>query len=378
MKNDQKPGVIRRTVTFIGTLAVIALAGGAVAVGTEALSTRADNAPKGAVAELASVAVRPIQFDGHYTTTRQFLGQVEAGADAVLSFELGGQLAELTLEEGDPVFKGTVIARLGTELLEAEQRRLEASRKATAAQLTFAETRLKRATDLRAEGFSSQETLDQARATRDELLSRIEEVEAGLMTVKINLEKSVLIAPFDGRVGVKNVEVPETLSAGQPILTLIETSAPIVRVGLPLSFSTQDLQNVNVAINGVAYPATLKQLRPDIDPVTRTRTALFSVAMGDVPAFGQTATLQVVAQVAARGTWVPFDALQQGSGSIWSARVVEDNVVRTADVEVLYTESDRAYVRGSFAEGALLIETGAHRIVPGQRVNVLLSGEDAV
>ncbi|WP_259994310.1 hypothetical protein [Sulfitobacter sp. S190] len=122
------------------------------------------------------------------------------------------------------------------------------------------------------------------------------------------------------------------------------------------------------------HDVTLRRVRPDVDPVTRTRTALFEIDTLTAATFGQTATLILQTEVAARGTWVPVDALQQGSGSIWSVLVVEDGIVRTADVEVLHAQTDRAYVRGTFAEGAALIRTGAHRVVPGQEVRMLAEG----
>ena len=367
--------ILRRIGILIGTALAVAIAIGAVMFGSDALAKRAENAPPPVAATLATVAVSPVQFEDHYTTTRRFLGQVEATADAVLSFELSGRLADLTVDEGESVAKGAVIARLDTALLEAERLRLAASKDATAAQLTFAETRLKRAEQLLGEGFSSQETLDQARATRDELVSRIAEIDAGLTTVAINIEKSELRTPFDGRVGALDVEIAETVNPGQMILTLIETSDPIVRVGLPLSMTEADLQSVQIETAGAQHDAQLLQLRPDIDPTTRTRTALFALDT-DVPlTFGQTATLLIDVTVPAQGAWVTLDALQQGSGSIWTVLVVEDSIVRTAAVEVLFQQSDRAFVQGSFSEGAQLIATGAHRVVPGQQVQI--SGDGA-
>ncbi|MFA8387503.1 MAG: efflux RND transporter periplasmic adaptor subunit [Pelagibaca sp.] len=315
-----------------------------------------------------------VQFEDHYTTTRHFLGQIEATSDAVMSFELSGRLAEIAVEEGESIAQGDVIARLETALLEAERARLIASRDATNAQLTFAETRMSRAQQLQGEGFSSQETLDQARATRDELAGRIAEIEAGLATVAINIEKSVMHAPFDGQVGALDVDIAETVSPGQMVLTLIETGPPMVRVGIPLSVSQDDLQQVTIEVAGQQYMANLQQMRPDIDPITRTRTALFALQSDSALAFGQTANLIVETDVAARGAWVLLDALQQGSGSIWAVLVVEDGVVRTAAVEVLYQQSDRAFVQGSFTEGAQLIHTGAHRVVPGQQVLILEDG----
>ncbi|MEL6841046.1 MAG: efflux RND transporter periplasmic adaptor subunit [Pseudomonadota bacterium] len=371
MQGNTKPSFVRRGLTAIGTLIVIAGAGAAVSVGADILTDRAAQVPPPVAADITPVSVRPLTFEDEYMVTRRFLGQVEANTDAALSFELGGRLAALPVDEGAAVNAGDTIARLDTALLEAENTRLLASRNATLAQLNFAETRLTRATELLGDGFSSQETLDQARATRDELVARIAEIDAALQTVSINLEKSVIHAPFSGRVGTLAVEANETLGAGQHVLTLIETTAPIVRVGLPLDLSPDMLQNTTIEIDGQPYDATLKQLRPDIDPVTRTRTALFRISADTAPAFGQTATLLINAPVAATGAWVPVDALQEGAGSIWTILVVDDGIVRTAAVELLHVQSDRAYVRGTFAEGAQLISTGAHRLVPGQKVAVL-------
>lgn len=371
MQDNAKPTILRRVGRFLITVCVIGAAGVAVVAGSDFLTDRAEAAPAGDVAIAVPVSVSAIALEDHYTVKRRFLGQVEAGADAVMSFELGGRLARVNVDEGDVVAQGDIIAQLDTGLLRAERARLSASRDATTAQLDFAQTRLARATELQADGFSSRETLDQARATRDELTSRIAEIDALVMSNAINIEKAVLTAPFDGRVASRMVEDTETLAAGQPVLTLIETGAATIRVGLPLGLSTTDLGNVTINIDGASYPAVLHRLRPDVDPVTRTRTALFKVT-GDVAVtFGQTATLLIDTDVAARGTWLPLDALQQGSGSIWTVLVVEDNVVRTAAVEVLHARSDRAYVRGTFDVGAQIIDTGAHRVAPGQRVTIM-------
>ena len=366
---------LKRIGILTGTIVVIAGAGVAVSLGSEALAKRAADAPAPDAATVTPVSVEPVIFETEYTIQRQFLGQIEAATQAVLSFELAGKLAELAVDEGDSVVRGDVLARLDTSLLDAERQRLAASRDATTAQLTFAERRLKRAQDLQAEGFSSQETLDQALATRDELTSRIAEIDAALLTLQINIEKSVLHAPFSGHVGAQDVEQMETLAAGQAVLSLIETSTPRVRIGLPLHLSADDIGDVIVSVNGVEYVATLDQLRPDIDPSTRTRTALFALDTSTDFAFGQSATLLLQTLVRSSGAWVDLDALQQGSGSIWTVLVVEDEVVRTAAVEVLHLQNDRAFVRGSFSSGTQLIQSGAHRVVPGQRVQVLASGE---
>ena len=354
-----------------GTIVVLAGAAAAITFGSEALAKRATDAPAPQAASITPVSVKEVTFQDGYTTQRRYLGQIEPATEAFLSFELSGKLTELSVDEGDSVAKGQVVARLDISLLDAERQRLTASQNATQAQLTFAQRRLKRAKDLQAEGFTSQETLDQAQATYDELTNRISEIDAALLSLRINIEKSVLRAPFAGRVGRRDVDEIETLTAGQSVLTLIETSTPRVRVGLPLQLTAQDFAQVTIYVDGTDYPASFDKFRPDIDPVTRTRTALFDLESGPRFAFGQSATLMVDTVVSASGAWIDLDALQQGSGSIWNVLVVDDSVVRNASVEVLYLQDDRAFVRGSFAQGAQIIQSGAHRVVPGQQVSIL-------
>ena len=79
-------------------------------------------------------------------------------------------------------------------------------------------------------GHVSQAVLDEAQSLYDELENAIAETDAALASVRINLDKSVIYAPFDGRVGNRRVDAGATLAAGQPIVTVIETSAPQVLV----------------------------------------------------------------------------------------------------------------------------------------------------
>ncbi len=362
---------VRAVAALTLTLTFVAGAGFAVLVASETLATRAEaNAPD-RVAEKMPVQVTELSPSRGYTVPRQFVGQVEATANVSLSFELAGQLTEVLVDEGEPVVKGQTLARLDTSLLEAEEQRLIAARQATAAQLVLAESRLVRASALRQDGFASEEALDQTRAARDELISRIEETDAAIRSVAINIEKSEIRAPFNGRVGVRNVDGGETLGAGTPVMTLIETALPHVRVGLPLALDIREFERAQMRIGGRIYGAALSHVRPDIDPVTRTRTAVFSLDAQIDAAFGQTATLLVDTTVTADGTWVPLDALQEGVGGVWTILVVDGEVVRPASVEILYAEATRAYVRGTFEPGAYVIDRGAHRVVPGQLVRAI-------
>ena len=49
--------------------------------------------------------------------------------------------------------------------------------------------------------------------------------------------------------------------------------------------------------------------------------------------------------------------------------------MRIASAEILHVESDRAFVRGSFEAGDLMINTGAHRVVVGQAVDARIDND---
>jgi RND family efflux transporter MFP subunit len=364
--------LLRGTGRLTLTLAVVGAAGAATVLGAQSLANRAAAAPTPEGAPAIPVAVRPLTIEQGYRVERSFVGQVEPARSVDLSFELPGRIDTIAVDEGDVVRQGDLVARLDTRLIEAEITRLTASRTALEAQFDFASRTLDRSSELNTRGFASTERLDGAIAARDELAARIAEVEAALLDASIRLEKATLRAPLDGRVTVRRVDGGETLSPGQPILTLVSSGDPVVRVGVPLDIAADLPETATIEIDGQDHVARLESVRPDIDPVTRTRTALYALPGADEAVFGQTARLHLSEDVEVAGTWVPLRSLKENAGGLWTILTLgPDDRVRMAAVEVLYTDEDRVFVRGSFPAGTLAIDEGPQRVTPGQTVRRL-------
>ena len=134
--------LLRRTVRFTWrvslTAAVIAGAIFAVQYGSAELTRRADAAPAPDAAPPIPVTARAPAWDTGYEVSRAFIGQVEPQKTVSVSFELAGRLSEITVDEGDRVSAGQIVARQDLALLEAERAQLLATKSATEAQLTFA------------------------------------------------------------------------------------------------------------------------------------------------------------------------------------------------------------------------------------------------
>ena len=369
-----KPGLFRRGVKLVLrtslTLGVAAIAVVAVQMGSNELARQAASAPAPEAAPIMPVVTQPLALLDGYEITRTFVGQVEPQRTVAISFELSGQLDEILVDEGDHVQAGQILATLDTRLLNADRARLDASKDALEAQKRFALQTVERQSKLSNRGFASQAGLDEALSRADELTSRIAEVDASLVTNTIQAEKSSVTAPFSGTVTDRRVDGGESLTPGQTIVEIVQESAPQLRVGVPIEVNAEDLAQVTVRVGDADYDAQLITLRPDVDPITRTRTALFELQTDEPLAFGQTARLLLKDRVEETGLWVPITTLKEGLRGQWTVLGVDaENIVRPLTVQVLHMQSDRVFVRGIFPEGMQLIGEGPQRVTVGQTVD---------
>jgi hypothetical protein len=134
---------------------------------------------------------------------------------------------------------------------------------------------------------------------------------------------------------------------------------------------------VRVLVGGEEVTVRVLQIRPDLDPVTRSRTLIVALPDGLDPAFGETATLVLTETVAEPGFWAPLSALKEGARGSWTVMAVEtrpggDSVVPAA-VEVIHATEGAVFLRGALPPGNRIVGEAASRVAPGQMVLVLAS-----
>jgi membrane fusion protein, multidrug efflux system len=364
----------RKAAQIGGTLAVIALAG-AVFIGGLALITAGSDASSTQAAPQTTVGTMAVQAQDHYRVTRRFTGQIEAATRADLAFELGGRITEITVNEGDIVAKGAVLARLDTSALEPERDALLAEMAALAADAELAQVTLSRNDTLTARGVQSVATQDQARLTLARVTASMAAAQARLAGVDLRIEKSVLRAPFAATVGARMADLGQTAAIGQPVMVLFDTAPARARIGLPpdlaAGLTIGDL--VTVALDGAQYQAVLRHIRPDLDPATRSRAVLLDLP-ADLPVvLGQTITLMLDQQIDQPGFWAPLTALIEGARGSWAVMaIIRDDAdathVQPAAVEVIHTDGAQVYLRSTLADGALIVARAPARVVAGQSV----------
>jgi RND family efflux transporter MFP subunit len=385
------PGPARRALRRIAsaalTLVVLLAAGGVVTLGYGALAGRAAVSDAPPPAPALPVAPQRITLQDGHETLRRFTGQFEPRQETALAFEEGGTVAHIAVREGARVADGDPLARIDTRLLEAERDRLDAARTALLVQAELASRTNARQADLRDRGFASEQRVDDTSLALSQIEARIREADAAFAAVAVRLDKAELRAPYAGTVGERLLDLGAVASPGTPVLTLLEDGPARFRVGVAPALAGELAPGDAATIRADAglLPARVAEITPDLDPATRART-LFLDVEGAAPPAGTTGELVLRTHVPGRGAWLPLSALRQGPRGTWQiVTVVEDGsgpVAGLEAVEVIALEGAsatapgdgrrddgaRAFVRGTFAHGALYLPSGAHRVVPGEPV----------
>jgi membrane fusion protein, multidrug efflux system len=188
------------------------------------------------------------------------IGSVSAVQGAIVATELGGVVSEIKFENGGVAKKGDVIVKLDASQEEALLRSAEA------------EAELAR-TDLeRAQGLASQKVV--SKAELDAAESKFRRLTAVADQMRSNIRKKTLVAPFDGQLGIRQVNVGQMINAGQQIVPLTSLDPVYVDFALPQQHLAQLAQNLEVRVRSDAAPGRefkgkLTAINSMVDPVTR-------------------------------------------------------------------------------------------------------------
>lgn len=330
-----------------------------------------------------AVSVLAVDKVDGYTMRRVFTGRVEANRTAELGFERSGLLREVKVREGERVTAGAVLAQLDGALLDARKTELTAALAKAQADLALAEATLERYLNSVGQGAVTRQGLDEARegaraaaAARDLALARI-------ASLDLDLDKTLLRAPFDGVVIRRRADEGRVVSSGEPVLALQESASPEIRVGIAgrLGNLLHEGSEYRLRYRGQAFQARLRALPPLRAADARTRDALFvpKSPLHELYA-GELVELELEEWIASPGTWLPISALAQRARGLWQiyaldavdgsapANLDATHRISPVPVELVHQDGERVFVRGPIELGQRYVSAGMHRVVPGQLV----------
>jgi multidrug efflux pump subunit AcrA (membrane-fusion protein) len=379
-------------------------------------------------AEPMAVQTMSAEKSQSYTRERHYTGLLRETRRSQLSFQVGGELVALLVDEGDEVEAGQTIGRIDDRHVRARQAQLSAQHAEAQAVLdelvegprqeTIAAKRaelreviakrnvlerqverrqqLVRTTSVSREEYelflfefqAAEARVDVIQKRLDELLAgsrkeqiaaqraRVSQLDAQLTDVEHDLQDMQLTAPFAGHIAKRLVDEGAVIHPGTVVVELLDLSLLEAWIGIPPgpTAALEIGQTLAVTVDGRQLPATVKALAPDVDITTRTRNVILQLECSGeslcLP--GQLVRIAIREKVPMAGFWVPTTALTSAAHGLWTLYVAEEKndrlVVGRRNIELLDTSGDHSFVRGTLRSGDLIISDGTHRIVPGQAV----------
>ena len=173
------------------------------------------------VRSLKTIEIRDVE----QTTIRRFPSVLQPGSITTLSFEISGRLKEITLDVGQQVKKGDVIAEIDERALELAVETAQASLTEATAQAKNDATNAERQEALRKKDIVTQSTLDQALTKAESSAARVVQAQRALEDTQDNLGKAKLVSPIDGTINSVEIQSFANVTAGTPVATVYAVEA---------------------------------------------------------------------------------------------------------------------------------------------------------
>jgi RND family efflux transporter MFP subunit len=200
-------------------------------------------------------------------------GDVVAWQEAIIGAELPGQrLAEVSVEVGDQVRKGQLLARISEATALGDVAQAEAAVKEAQANLTEAQANAERARELREKGFYSQQQGSQYLTAEQGARARRDAARAVLDSARIRLSQMRITAPDDGVISASNAAVGTLTAPGQELFRLIRKGRLEWRAEVPeaqLASLRSGMSATLVTANGARVSGRVRMAAPVVDPKTR-------------------------------------------------------------------------------------------------------------
>jgi HlyD family secretion protein len=161
--------------------------------------------------------------------TLDLSGTIEV-TETNIGFKMPGRVTELLVEEGQRVAKETRLSSLENSEIRNIVEQNRAAVRLAEADLAKATKDIERYRPLEQEGVITTQQLDGATRSYAVARSQVDQARAALRAAEVRLSDTVLDAPLTGVVLSKNVELGETVAAGEPVYSLGDLADPWVKV----------------------------------------------------------------------------------------------------------------------------------------------------
>lgn len=309
--------------------------------------------------------------------TVSLTGTVQSQTDVNLSFRVDGRMVTRSVNVGDTVRAGQLIATLNPENEQNGVTAARATLSAAQGQLTEARNNLERNKRLLAQNFISQAAFDQITQVERTARAQVDSAQAQLNIAQNRLGYTRLNAEIGGVVTAVGAEPGEVVQGGRMIVQLATDGGrdAVFDVPAQIKDSVPSDADITVALSmnpKVSVTGRVREVSPRADPVTGTFRV--RVGLAQAPAtmrLGSTVTGRV-ALATASGVTIPASALVRTDRqtAVW---VVDpkDMTVSSRTIEVKDSRPGSVAVASGLKPGDIVVTAGVQALRPGQKVRSL-------
>ena len=298
------------------------------------------------------LSVKPEIRNVEKTVSNTRAGTIDACRRSKMSPAAAGQISVLHVKEGDSVDEGDILLELWNKETKARVTASERSSDQACIVSAKAERDASRANELYAKGLTSEEAKETAVANAESTMAACNAAVAQVEVTKASLERTMLIAPFDGIVAEIEGKLGEYVTpspvgvATKPTLDLIDNSclyikAPIDEIDAPDVRSGMKAKITMDAFGEEEFLATVTRVAPYVLDLERQARTVEIEATFDNPQQyllpGYSADVTIIIDTSQETLGLPTQAIMRGD----KVYVIgDDNVIENRQLETGLSNSE--------------------------------------
>ena len=324
------------------------------------------------------VKIKEINSSQNENLNIDFPAQISPTQKTILAFKYAGKIKSINFESGDFVKKGQVIATMDDKdykvNLEAFSKKYEAAN----AVVQNAEAQFYRAEKLYKGGAMPKKDYDNALMQKNVAISTLKEASAGLENARNTLNDTKIIAPYDGYIDKKIVEVGAVVPEGGPVVSYISNDITDIFVNA----SSKDIEyiknasDINFKDNSTEkiYTLKVKSIAQNPDSINLTYPVTFTflnLEKDEKFLSGQTGTVTISVKNSENPEiLIPLNALFEDNGS--NVYLFKNGIAVKTAVEIgELRETNKISIVKGLKIGDKVIVAGVSKLVDGDKVKLL-------
>ncbi|HEX6319635.1 MAG TPA: efflux RND transporter periplasmic adaptor subunit [Burkholderiales bacterium] len=374
----------RRRLTLVaGVVALLAAVGLGTYIVADGRTSKDAQAPAGKRAGqaravlIAAAAAEPRTLEIY----EDVVGSIENAVDPKIAAEVAGRVTRVLGFTGMKVKRGDLLAEIDARDFEIQSRADTAEIKRLQALLQNQERIVARQQKLVAQGFISQNALDEALAQRTVLREQISAARARAESTGRSLGKTRVLAPIDGEIESQVVAAGDYVKVGDPLFTLVGMSRMRAHLLFPESAANRIRPGLKVRLESPAAPGKtvetrIDEIKPTVNAGNRALDAIVRFDSDD-GAFrgGGSVNARVVISVKENALMVPEQSVVlRPAGKV--VYVVRERRVEQRIVETGLRQDGMQEVTRGLAAGEIIATDGAGFLSDGAAVTLAEARRD--